>query len=91
MVLRPDSGDPVECILAALRAGEANFTTTKNKKVRGEINNTACAACERTSTHVASIGEADSRLFLCSIVSLAFFLFIFFFFLLSLSLSLIFY
>jgi nicotinic acid phosphoribosyltransferase len=32
MVLRPDSGDPVECILSALKAGEANFNTRKNMK-----------------------------------------------------------
>jgi len=32
MVLRPDSGDPVECILSALRAGEKNFPTRKNMK-----------------------------------------------------------
>lgn len=32
MVLRPDSGDPVECILSALKAGEANFPTKKNMK-----------------------------------------------------------
>jgi nicotinamide phosphoribosyltransferase len=32
MVLRPDSGDPVQCILDALAAGEKTFETTKNKK-----------------------------------------------------------
>jgi len=32
MVLRPDSGDPVECIISALKAGEANFPTKKNSK-----------------------------------------------------------
>lgn len=32
MVLRPDSGDPVECILEAMRAGEAAFGCTVNKK-----------------------------------------------------------
>lgn len=33
MVIRPDSGDPVECIISALRAGEKNFPTKKNMKV----------------------------------------------------------
>lgn len=32
MVLRPDSGDPVQCILDALHAGEKTFGTTLNKK-----------------------------------------------------------
>jgi nicotinic acid phosphoribosyltransferase len=32
LVLRPDSGDPVECILSALEAGEKNFPTKKNAK-----------------------------------------------------------
>lgn len=32
MVIRPDSGDPVECIISALRAGEKNFPTKKNMK-----------------------------------------------------------
>jgi nicotinamide phosphoribosyltransferase len=32
MVLRPDSGDPVECILSALEAGEKNFPTHINAK-----------------------------------------------------------
>jgi len=32
MVLRPDSGDPVECIISALRAGEKSFPVKKNMK-----------------------------------------------------------
>lgn len=32
IVLRPDSGDPVTCIIAALEAGERNFPTTTNSK-----------------------------------------------------------
>ena len=32
MVLRPDSGDPVECVLMALRAGEKVFGCTTNSK-----------------------------------------------------------
>jgi nicotinamide phosphoribosyltransferase len=32
MVLRPDSGDPVEAVLMALRAGEAVFGVTVNAK-----------------------------------------------------------
>lgn len=32
MVLRPDSGDPVQCILSAMEAGEKNFPTKLNKK-----------------------------------------------------------
>src|SRR5690242_1168669 len=31
-VFRPDSGDPVEAIMKALKAGEAAFGTTTNKK-----------------------------------------------------------
>lgn len=32
MVLRPDSGDPVECVLMALRAAEKHFGSDTNKK-----------------------------------------------------------
>lgn len=32
MVLRPDSGDPIECILSALTAGEISFPTSRNLK-----------------------------------------------------------
>lgn len=31
-VFRPDSGDPVDSILSALKAGEKTFGTTTNKK-----------------------------------------------------------
>jgi len=32
MVLRPDSGDPVDCVMMALKAGEATFGAVKNEK-----------------------------------------------------------
>jgi len=41
-VFRPDSGDPVESILLALKAGETSFGTTKNKKGYKVINGAAC-------------------------------------------------
>jgi len=41
-VFRPDSGDPVEAILAALKAGEQAFGTTKNKKGYKVIKGAAC-------------------------------------------------
>jgi len=39
MVLRPDSGDPVECVLAALENGEKIFGASKNSKGYKCVNN----------------------------------------------------
>jgi len=41
-VFRPDSGDPVDAILLALKAGENTFGTTKNKKGYKVINGAGC-------------------------------------------------
>jgi nicotinamide phosphoribosyltransferase len=41
MVLRPDSGDPVECILEALAAGEKTFGCTTNEKGFKVLNGVA--------------------------------------------------
>lgn len=41
-VLRPDSGDPVEAILAALRAGEKTFGAFVNKKGYKVLNGIGC-------------------------------------------------
>eukprot|EP01114_Cavostelium_apophysatum_P007401 TRINITY_DN1949_c0_g1_i3.p1 TRINITY_DN1949_c0_g1~~TRINITY_DN1949_c0_g1_i3.p1 ORF type:complete len:532 (-),score=140.66 TRINITY_DN1949_c0_g1_i3:48-1580(-) len=41
-VFRPDSGDPVEAIMMALRAGENAFGTTTNKKGYKVINGAGC-------------------------------------------------
>lgn len=41
-VFRPDSGDPVEAILMALKAGEKVFGATKNKKGYKVINGAGC-------------------------------------------------
>jgi len=41
-VFRPDSGDPVESILLALRAGEKTFGVTMNKKGYKVINGAGC-------------------------------------------------
>jgi nicotinic acid phosphoribosyltransferase len=41
MVLRPDSGDPVECIIKALQAGEQHFGAFKNKRGYKVLNGVA--------------------------------------------------
>jgi len=41
-VFRPDSGDPVDAIMAALRAGEQAFGSTKNKKGFKVNNGVGC-------------------------------------------------
>jgi len=41
-VFRPDSGDPIECVLSALKAGEETFGSVTNKKGYKMIRNAAC-------------------------------------------------
>jgi len=41
MVLRPDSGEPVECVMMALEHGAKTFGTTDNKKGYKVVNNVA--------------------------------------------------
>mmetsp|Transcript_22958 Transcript_22958/g.53595 ORF Transcript_22958/g.53595 Transcript_22958/m.53595 type:complete len:583 (-) Transcript_22958:382-2130(-) len=42
MVMRPDSGDPVDAVMAALRAGEKTFGVTTNGKGYKVINGAGC-------------------------------------------------
>lgn len=44
LVMRPDSGNPTQVVLAALQAGEKNFGVTVNKKGFKKVNN--CAALQ---------------------------------------------
>jgi len=50
-VFRPDSGDPVEAILMALRAGEKTFGATVNKKGFKVINGAACLQGDGINIH----------------------------------------
>ena len=54
-VFRPDSGDPVEAILEALRAGEAAFGAVKNGKGYKVLNN--CAALQGDGINKDTLGD----------------------------------
>jgi len=51
MVMRPDSGDPVEAVLAALRAGEKTFGVSVNKKGFKVINGAGCIQGDGINIH----------------------------------------
>ncbi len=51
MILRPDSGDPVQCILQALDAGEKVFGATTNKKGYKVLNNVAAIQGDGINYH----------------------------------------
>lgn len=55
IVLRPDSGDPVQCILQALDAGEKAFGAVKNKKGFKVLNN--CAALQGDGINYKTIED----------------------------------
>jgi len=50
-VLRPDSGDPIEAVLMALRAGEKTFGTTTNRKGYKIINGAATIQGDGINIH----------------------------------------
>eukprot|EP01094_Clydonella_sp_ATCC50884_P029098 TRINITY_DN898_c0_g1_i5.p1 TRINITY_DN898_c0_g1~~TRINITY_DN898_c0_g1_i5.p1 ORF type:complete len:347 (+),score=109.69 TRINITY_DN898_c0_g1_i5:151-1041(+) len=55
MVLRPDSGDPVEAVLLGLRGGEAAFGSTTNDKGKRVLNN--CGVIQGDGINHRVIGE----------------------------------
>lgn len=55
LVLRPDSGDPVECIVQALEAGERAFGATVNKKGYKILN--GVAAIQGDGINIVTVKE----------------------------------
>jgi nicotinic acid phosphoribosyltransferase len=63
LVLRPDSGDPIECIVKALAAGEKTFGYTKNKKGFKVLNGISAIQGDGINFHtVKAILEATLNL-----------------------------
>jgi nicotinic acid phosphoribosyltransferase len=61
-VLRPDSGDPVECVLQGLHAAEKAFGTVLNKKGYKVINNAAVIQGDGiTITEIGKILDAAEK------------------------------
>lgn len=55
MVLRPDSGDPVEAVLLGLRGGEGAFGSTVNEKGKRVLNN--CGVIQGDGINFDTIGR----------------------------------
>lgn len=55
MVLRPDSGDPVQCMIDAMKAGEKTFGATKNKKGFKVLN--SVSAIQGDGINLAVVGD----------------------------------
>jgi len=55
MILRPDSGEPVDCVMMALRNGEAHFGATKNEKGFKVLNNVA--TIQGDGINITTVGQ----------------------------------